>query len=39
VEAGSDFIISADKDLLRLGSASIMPAADFLRRQPGQRER
>jgi putative PIN family toxin of toxin-antitoxin system len=42
VEAGSDFIISADKDLLRLGSyagASIMPAADFLRRQPAQRER
>lgn len=36
MEAGSDFIISADKDLLRLGSyggASIMRAADFLRRQ------
>jgi putative PIN family toxin of toxin-antitoxin system len=36
LEAGSDFIISADKDLLRLGSfsgAAIMRAADFLQRQ------
>ena len=36
VEAGSDFIISADKDLLRLGSyggAAILRAADFLQRQ------
>jgi putative PIN family toxin of toxin-antitoxin system len=42
VESGAEFIISADKDLLRLGSyagASIMPAADFLRRQAEQRER
>ena len=41
VESGAEFIISADKDLLRLGSyagASIMPAADFLRRQAEQRE-
>ena len=41
-EAGSEFIISADQDLLRLGSyagASIMRAADFLQgedEQPGQ---
>ena len=36
LEAGSDFIISADKDLLRLGShsgAAIMRAGDFLQRQ------
>jgi putative PIN family toxin of toxin-antitoxin system len=40
-EAGSDFIISADKDLLRLGSyagAPIMRAADFPQRQEEQRE-
>ena len=39
-ESGSDFIISADKDLLRLGSyagASIVRAADFLRRREEQR--
>ncbi len=42
VEAGSEFIISADKDLLRLGNyagASIMRAADFLKRREEQRER
>ena len=36
LEAGSDFIISADKDLPRLGShsgAAIMRAGDFLQRQ------
>ena len=36
LEADSDFIISADKDLLRLGShsgAAIMRAGDFLQRQ------
>ena len=36
LEAGSDFIISADKDMLRLGSfsgAAILRAADFLQRQ------
>jgi len=36
VEAGSDFIITADKDLLRLGSyagKSILRVADFLQRQ------
>jgi predicted nucleic acid-binding protein len=41
VESGSDFIVSADKDLLRLGSyagASILRAADFLRRREEQRE-
>jgi putative PIN family toxin of toxin-antitoxin system len=41
LESGSDFIISADKDLLRLGSyagAPIMRAADFLRRREEQRE-
>jgi putative PIN family toxin of toxin-antitoxin system len=41
VEAGSDFIISADKDLLPLGSyagASILQAADFLRSREEQRE-
>ena len=35
-EAGSEFIISADKDLLRLGNyagAPIMTAADFLKRR------
>src|ERR1017187_5660990 len=40
-EAGSEFIISADKDLLRLGSyagAPIMRAADFPQRQEEQRE-
>jgi predicted nucleic acid-binding protein len=38
VEAGSDFIISADKDLLRLGSyadISIVRAADFFRKDLG----
>ena len=41
VEAGSDFIISADKDLLRLGryaGASIIRVADFLQRQETQPE-
>ena len=41
VEAGSDFIISADKDLLRLGSyagAPIMRVADFLQRMEQRRE-
>lgn len=41
LEAGSDFIISADKDLLRLGSyagSQIMRAADFLQRRQEQRE-
>jgi len=41
VQAGSDFIISADKDLLRLGSyagAPIMRPVDFLQRQEQQRE-
>ena len=41
VESGSDFIVSADKDLLRLGSyagAPILRAADFLRRREAQRE-
>src|SRR5689334_9868467 len=36
VEAGSEFIISADNDLLRLGSYAgipIMRAADFLKRR------
>jgi putative PIN family toxin of toxin-antitoxin system len=40
-EAGSEFIISADKDLLRLGSyagASIMRATDFLQSQEEQPE-
>jgi putative PIN family toxin of toxin-antitoxin system len=40
VEAGSDFIVSADKDLLRLGSyagASILRADDFLRRRDAPR--
>ena len=40
VEAGSEFIITADNDLLRLGSYAgipIMRAADFLKRQEGQR--
>ena len=40
-EAGSEFIISADKDLLRLGSyagASILRAADFLQGQEEQPE-
>ena len=40
-EAGSEFIISADQDLLRLGSyagASIMRAADFLQSQEEQPE-
>ena len=40
-EAGSEFIISADKDLLRLGSyagASIMRAADFLQIEDEQAE-
>jgi putative PIN family toxin of toxin-antitoxin system len=40
-EAGSNFIISADNDLLRLGSyggAPIMRAADFLQRCEEQRE-
>jgi predicted nucleic acid-binding protein len=40
-EAGSDFILSADKDLLRLGSyagTSIMQVADFLQSQEGRRE-
>jgi putative PIN family toxin of toxin-antitoxin system len=39
-EAGSDFIISADKDLLRLGSyagAPILRAADFLKRRNEER--
>ena len=41
VEAGSDFIISADKDLLRLGryaGAAIVRVADFLQRQETQPE-
>jgi putative PIN family toxin of toxin-antitoxin system len=41
VESGSDFIVSADRDLLRLGSyagALIVRAADFLRRWEQQRE-
>ena len=41
LESGSDFIVSADKDLLRLGNyagASILRAADFLRRREEQRE-
>jgi predicted nucleic acid-binding protein len=40
-EAGSEFIISADKDLLRLGSyagAPIMRVANFLQRREEQRE-
>jgi predicted nucleic acid-binding protein len=40
-EAGSNFIISADNDLLRLGSyggAPIMRVADFLQRCEEQRE-
>ena len=40
-EAGSEFIISADKDLLRLGSyagASIMRATDFLQSEEEQPE-
>jgi putative PIN family toxin of toxin-antitoxin system len=40
-EAGSEFIISADKDLLRLGSyagASIMRLADFLQSEEEQPE-
>ncbi len=41
LEAAADFIVSADKDLLRLGSfagAPIMRAADFLERQEEQQE-
>lgn len=41
VEAGSEFIISADIDLLRLGSyagVSILRAQDFLQRQEEQGE-
>jgi putative PIN family toxin of toxin-antitoxin system len=40
LKAGSEVIISADKDLLRLGSyagARIMQAADFLRNREEQR--
>ena len=40
-EAGSDYIISADKDLLRLGhyaGAPIVGVADFLQRRKEQRE-
>lgn len=40
-EAGPDFILSADKDLLRLGSYAGTPitrVADFLQRQEERRE-